>query len=161
VQYVAPVLYGVEPGGDLRWYRYDGSGFNDPGGHTGWAHGAGNRIGNGWQNFQILFAAGNALFGVEPNGTLRWYAYAGHGTEDRSGGTGWLPNSGNAIGRGWNRFSKIVGGLSDRDGLGIELFAVEPNGNLFWYKYLGQGENNPSGNRGWHPNSGHQIGRGW
>lgn len=159
--YVAPVLYGVEPGGDLRWYRYDGNGEEDPSGRTGWAPGSGNTIGNGWEHFQILFSAGGALLGVEPNGDLRWYAYVGQGAEDRSGNTGWSANSGNVIGHGWNRFSKIVGDLSDHDGLGQEIYAIEPNGNMFWYKYMGDGRSDPAGSVGWHPNSGNQIGRGW
>jgi hypothetical protein len=158
----ASTLYGVEPNGDLRWYRYVGDGTADRSGGTGWAANSRNIIGNGWQNFKILTAASGALFGVEQNGDLRWYMYQGDGTEDPSGNTGWHPNSRNIIGNGWNRFSRIVGGPDDHGGgFGIALYAVEPNGDLFWYKYLGHGEQDPSGSTGWHPNSGNQIGRGW
>ena len=45
--------------------------------------------------------------------------------------------------------------------LEIALYAVEPNGDLYWYKYLGHGEQDPTGSTGWHPNSGTQIGLGW
>lgn len=157
----ASTLYGVEPDGHLRWYRYVGAGIADPTGGTGWAPNSGNIIGNGWQNFRILAAASAALFAVEQNGDLRWYMYQGDGTEDPSGSTGWHPNSQNIIGRGWDRFSRIVGGPDDNGGFGIALYAVEPNGNLFWYKYIGHGEHDPAGATGWHPNSGNQIGRGW
>ena len=157
----ASTLYAVEPGGVLRWYRYVGDGTADRSGNTGWARNSGNVIGNGWQGFKILTAAGAVLFGVEQNGDLRWYYYQGDGTADPSGNTGWHPNSRNIIGRGWNRFSRIVGGPDDHYGFGIALYAVEPNGDLYWYKYLGNGESDPSGSTGWHPNSGTQIGRGW
>lgn len=157
----AATLYGVEPGGDLRWYRYTGDGTADRSGATGWAPRSGNVIGNGWQNFRVLTGAGHALFAVEQNGDLRWYSYQGDGTADRSGATGWRANSGNRIGRGWDRFSTIVGGPDDHDRFGIALYAVEPNGNLFWYKYVGQGESDPTGSTGWHPRSGSQIGRAW
>jgi hypothetical protein len=157
----ASTLYAVEPGGDLRLYRYVGDGTEDRSGNTGWAPNSGNRIGNGWQGFKILTAAGGALFGVEQNGDLRWYFYQGDGTDDPSGNTGWHPNSRNIIGRGWNRFSRMVGGPDDQGGFGMAFYAVEPNGDLYWYKYLGNGESDPSGSIGWHPNSGTQIGRGW
>lgn len=157
----ASTLYGVEPKGDLRWYKYIGDGTEDRTGNTGWVQNSGNVIGNGWQNFKILTAASEILFSVEQNGDLRWYCYQGDGTSDPSGNTGWHPNSRNIIGQDWNRFSRIVGGPDDRYGFGITLYAVEPNGDLYWYKYLGNGEANPSGTTGWHPNSGTQIGRGW
>jgi hypothetical protein len=32
---------------------------------------------------------------------LRWYRYNGNGEPDPTGSTGWAPNSGNQIGRGW------------------------------------------------------------
>lgn len=157
----ASTLYGVEPDGDLRWYRYVGDGEADRSGNTGWAPNSGNVIGNGWQNFKILTAASSVLFGVEQNGDLRWYSYQGDGTADRSGNTGWHANSQNIIGRGWNRFDRLVGGPDDNGGFGIALYAVEPNGDLYWYKYLGHGEQDPTGSTGWHPRSGTQIGRGW
>jgi len=157
----ASTLYAVEPGGNLRWYRYVGDGTPDRSGNTGWAQKSGNVIGNGWQNFKILTAASSTLLGVEQNGDLRWYNYNGDGTSDPSGNTGWHSNSRNVIGRGWNRFSRIVGGPDDNQGFGIALYAVEPDGDLYWYKYLGNGSSDPSGSTGWHPNSGTQIGCGW
>ena len=101
-------------------------------------------IGNGWQGFKNLFAASSVLFGVMPNGDLRWHSYHGDGTSDPSGATGWHSNSSNVIGRGWDRFSRIVGGPDDHGKFGIALYAVQPNGDLFWYKYEGNGESNPT-----------------
>jgi hypothetical protein len=150
-----PTLFGVEPSGDLRWYRYLGAGEPD---RSGWHPNSRNVIGNGWQSFTILTGAGSDLFGVEPNGDLRWYRYLGAGEPDRSG---WHPNSRNIIGNGWNRFTRIVGSADDKSGFGTALYAVEPNGDLYWYKYSGSGVHDPSGGTGWHPNSGTKIGRGW
>jgi hypothetical protein len=101
------------------------------------------------------------LLGVEKNGDLRWYWYEGDGTHDPSGGTGWHPNSRNIIGRGWNRFARIVGGPDDHGGFGVALYAVEPNGDLYWYKYMGDGQHDPTGSTGWHPRSDTKIGHGW
>ncbi len=157
----ASTLYGVQPNGDLLWYRYVGDGTADPTGGTGWAPKSGNPIGRGWHGFKILAAASDVLFGVEQNGDLRWYRYQGNGTADVTGGTGWHPNSRNVIAKGWHRFERIVGCPDDRGGTGIALYAIEPSGKMFWYKYLGNGEPDATGTSGWHPRSGSQIGRGW
>jgi hypothetical protein len=58
-------------------------------------------------------------------------AYDGNGQEDRSGGTGWHPNSGNPIGNGWGNFRVLLGA-----GNGV-ILAVEPNGDLRWYSISG------------------------
>jgi len=42
------VIYAIGNDGLLRWYRYDGTGQQDPTGSTGWAPNSGNQIGNGW-----------------------------------------------------------------------------------------------------------------
>src|ERR1700761_9128638 len=87
------VIYAVAQNGDLHWYRYLGSGENDRSGATGWHPNSGNPIGNGWQNFHRLFGCGAVIFGVKENGDLLWYVYNGSGLSDRSGATGWAPNS--------------------------------------------------------------------
>lgn len=154
-------LFAVRTDGNLLWYRYVGDGTADQTGGTGWAAKSGNPIGRGWQNFKILTAAADVLFGVEQNGDLRWYSYRGDGTADATGGTGWHPNSRNIIARGWHRFERVVGGPDDHGGAGIALYAVEPDGTMYWYKYLGHGEPDVTGTTGWHPRSGTRIGRGW
>jgi len=42
-----------------------------------------------------------------------------------------------------------------------EIYGIEQNGDLRWYRYDGQGVSNPEGNQGWHPNSRSIIGNGW
>lgn len=146
-------LYCIEPNGDLRWYSYSGDGAADHTGATGWAPNSGNIIGHGWNNFKTVFTSGSYLFGVEPNGDLRWYWHDGDGREV------WVENSGNVVGRGWHHFSHITG---EPNGTGHTIYAVKPDGALLWYEYNGVGEQDPSGHLiGWHERSGNQIGHGW
>jgi len=42
------------------------------------------------------------------------------------------------------------------------ILLVQDDGALRWYRYGGNGENDPTGSGlGWHPNSGNFIGKGW
>ena len=154
-------VFAVAQNGDLLWYRYTGQGEPDPTGGTGWDPNSGNVIGNGWAGFQRIVGTGAGIFAITGNGDLLWYRYDGHGEPDRSGATGWAPNSGNPIGNGWGGFTHLTGGSNDSGGFGAELFAVAPNGDMRWYRYDGHGEADQSGATGWHRNSGNLIGNGW
>jgi hypothetical protein len=120
-------IYGVAQNGDLLWYSYNGNGENNRSGSIGWAANSGNAIGNGWEGFRRIFACGGVIFGVQPNGDLLWYSYVGNGESDRSGSTGWSPNSGNPIGNGWQNFGALFGGSDDSGGFGQVIFAVAQN----------------------------------
>ena len=154
----AITIYAVDGNGDLHWYSYHGAGEKDPSGTKGWHPNSGNIVGNGWEGFQRIAGAGDVIFAVGPDGSLRWYGYNGNGAADR---TGWLPNSGNEIGHGWQQFKHVVGGLTDHTGFGHVLYTVTLNGDMHWYRYNGNGEKDPSGTVGWDPNSSHRIGKGW
>ena len=41
------------------------------------------------------------------------------------------------------------------------IYAVADDGALRWFRYTGEGEQDPAGAQNWAPNSGNQIGRGW
>src|SRR5829696_7374566 len=41
------------------------------------------------------------------------------------------------------------------------IFGIAPDGDLHWYRYGGQGEQDPSGALGWDANSGNRVGNGW
>jgi Tachylectin len=41
------------------------------------------------------------------------------------------------------------------------IYVVKSNGDLHWYRYMGDGANDVTGATGWHPNSGNRIGNGW
>src|SRR5215211_5165870 len=51
------------------------------------------------------------VLAIRPDGDLLWYRYTGDGTADQTGATGWEPNSSNPIGRGWQNFQQVLGGL--------------------------------------------------
>lgn len=164
-------LFGIDEEGDLRYFRYLGNGEPNPtGGHNAengtpsWDGNSGNPIGNGWQGFRHVLGCGDGVvMAVEQGGDLRWYRYEGDGTADRSGALGWDPGSGSVIGNGFHSFvhlfAKPAEGMTTRPL--AQLFGVESNGDLRWYGYSGDGEPDPSGVLGWHPNSGNVIGNGW
>ncbi len=80
----------------------------------------------------------NTLFGVDPDGTLRWYRYVGGAQADAAASTapwlGWDPNSGNPIGNGWGDFSWLGAGIQGT------LLGVDGQGNLRRYYYTGSGQ---------------------
>lgn len=161
------VIYAVDHEGFLHWYRYLGSGEQDPSGGTGWHPNSGNIIGNGWLGFKFIVGIGPFIYAVRDNGDLHWYRYTGNGENDPSGATGAAANNGNVIGNGWAGFRDLFGGPSaiwrsgELDVSGHTLYGVEQNGDLRWYRYVGDGTQDPSGNTGWDPNSRNIIGNGW
>ncbi|MCP3098491.1 hypothetical protein LZ198_06320 [Myxococcus sp. K15C18031901] len=157
----AITLFGVEPNGNLRWYQYLGEGQSDPSGATGWHPNSGNIVGNGWAAGVQRIVASHDIFVVNTDGTLRWFRYNGTGVADPRGGTGWHPNSGNPIGRGWQNFLHLAAGTTDVSGFSTVLYAVAQNGDLLWYRYNGLGEYDPTGSLGWRVRSGNPIGNGW
>ena len=155
-------ILAVRPDGVLLWNSYQGNGESDASGSTGWDSNSGNPIGRGWQNFRHLHGSGNVVFAVQQDGTLLWYRYDGNGEADETGGTGWDPNSGNPIGRGWQGFRELFGGVSDEGGrVGHVIYGVTGDGDVLWYRYEGEGAADVTGGTGWHPNSGTVIRRGW
>ena len=44
---------------------------------------------------------------------------------------------------------------------GNAILAIDQDGFLKYFRYQGQGEENPSASTGFHPNSGNKIGNGW
>jgi len=154
-------VYGVAQNGDLLWYSYNGNGESDISGALGWHPNSSNPVGNGWQDFLHIAGIGNTILAIAPDGALRWYSYAGNGESDLSGSQGWRPNSGNQIGNGWQHFRHVFGGANDQSGFHQVVFGVARNGDLLWYGYEGQGEQDPSGALGWRANSSNPIGNGW
>jgi hypothetical protein len=156
----ALVIYGVRPNGDLLWYSYAGNGEEDGFGGSGWLENSGNPIGNGWQSFIHLHGSGNVIFGILPNGDLRWHSYLGAGESDVSGSSNWHPNSGSQIGNGWQNFELYFGGFSDTNGPGHVIYLVTESRDLLWYRYEGRGDADLSG-RDWNANSSNAIGNGF
>ena len=105
------VIYGVMPGGDLKWYRHlayrTGGGLSDAG---SWDPRGGKVVGTGWNSLTQLFAVRNGvIYGVKPDGSLRWYKHTGYLTGGGLSDAGaWNPKSGKEIGTGWN-FTRLFG----------------------------------------------------
>ncbi|CAM3594524.1 hypothetical protein GCM10009865_38550 [Aeromicrobium ponti] len=161
------IFYGVMKNGDLIWNKYVGHG--EEVGSTentqSWDVNTGNPIGRGFNHMLHIFGCGDGvIMAIHPNGNLHWYCYNGNGESDVTGTLGWHPNSGNVIGSGWKNYRQIFvvprEGPSN-DSAQLQIFAVAQNGDLHWYSYNGNGEQDPSGTQGWHQNSGNPIGNGW
>lgn len=156
------IVYAVSADGYLRWYKYIGSGAADPSGSSkSWLRNSGNRIGVGWGGVKRVLASQPAadgspscLYTIEQNGDLRWFSYAGAGEDDPTASRGWRPNTGNVIGNGWQN-------VRHAHGSGRVIFAVDEDGYLRWYSYVGKGESDRSARTGWAPNTGNIIGNGW
>ena len=153
-------LYSISADGSLKWYRHDGAltagGLYDAG---SWGAPSGKEVGVGWNSLQSVFAVpGGVIYGVTPNGDLKWYKHTGSkmglGLYDAGS---WDPNSGKVIGTGWNGFRQL---FATSDGI---IYGIKPDGSLRWYKHDGQQTGNglfdPSG--GWDPKSGKEVGVGW
>lgn len=150
-------IYAVGPSGDMRWFRYIGDGTEDRSGHTGWTSLSGSTISTGWNRFERIIAISDIILTVELDGTLRWFRYKGNG---EAGDAHWDPNSGNVIDRRdtWVTATHVFGGLDYSNG--YIIFVVDPNRDLHWYCYTGQGEQDLAFTH-WSAFSGTQIGNGW
>jgi tachylectin len=139
------VIYGINPDGDLLYYKY--LGMSD--GSKSWGK-TGARIGNGW-NFRQVFSGGDGvIFAITEEGDLLYHKYRGLSDTafTNSGSSSW-GTTGARIGNGWNFRQVFSGG----DGV---IFAINEEGELLYYRYLGMSD----GSRSWGA-SGARIGNGW
>ncbi|RYX82463.1 trypsin-like serine protease [bacterium] len=109
-------LYGIQPNGDLMWYRKDSNAATWQGP---------KKVGVGWSGLKDLIAAGgNRFYGLTQDGKLMWYQHDGF----NDGTFNWKPIR--EVGSGWN-YSRIFSG-----GDGI-IYAIRQDGKLFWYRQAG------------------------
>ena len=159
------VFFGVTSEGHLEWNRYTGAGLpiGDPAAARAWDARSGNWIGRGFGHLLHVFGCGDGVvMAIHPNGNVHWFSYGGAGESDETGTLGWRPNSGNVIGNGWQHVRLVfVAPRAGPESSRLKIFAVMENGDLRWFSYSGNGEEDPSGSLGWHPNSGNVIGNGW
>ena len=100
------IIYGVNSNGDLLWYNHlghnDGLGLDDPGAWLG-----AKPVGVGWGSFTTLFSSGNGvIYGVQPDGVLRWYRHLGYQTGAGLEVAGsW--QGGIDVGWGWGSFDTV------------------------------------------------------
>ena len=120
---------------------------------------------------KLIFADDKSFYGIKPTGELLWTSF----NRDNSNPEMSFPSAndpkksvptseiahepplwGSQIGIDWQQFIHVFAG-----GHGI-IYAVKPTGELIWYRdMLRDGSNDPGGQRGWHVNSGKQIGINW
>jgi len=127
-------LYAVVPGGNLMWQKIVPAA--TPQGNSTVL--GPQQVGNGWNEFKmVLPAGGNCLYGMLPNGTLKWYQHDGFndGTKLWKG-----PNDVSVL--GWDTFLQVV---PASDGV---IYAVQDDGTLLWYRNDGYQSGNDTNN--WH-----------
>ncbi len=160
-------IFVVNQAGDLLWFRYGGNGEPDSSGTLGFeGPNQGNQIGRGFTGFRHLVGwGGGAFLAVPQNGDLLWFRYTGRGEHDPTGAHGFTEagnNSGNQIGNGFTDFRHLFGGFTDRGGRARMLFGVKDNGDLLFWRYTGDGEQDPTGALGFDgPHQATQIGNGF
>jgi hypothetical protein len=118
----SPVVYAMEPNGDLYWFRHDGyrSGAAD------WRRSR-ERIGNGWNSFDTIVAGENGvIYGRFPDGRLRWHRHLGH----TDGSISWAEaRVVREASEGWGNFIRIFAGSN-----GV-LYGIQRNGDLMWHQH--------------------------
>jgi hypothetical protein len=105
---------------------------------------------------RLITSAWRNFYAVDDDGLLRWYRYVGGGEpNDVPGAVNWHPNSGNPIGNGWGAFTSIHVCANGA------ITGIDNGGNLYWFRYTGEGQSDWTGTTGWEPGSGVVIGNGW
>jgi hypothetical protein len=141
-------LYGIDSDGALKWYKQN----SVTTGGGAWQ--GGNKVGSGWNSYQMVFSGGgNTIYGITPDGLLKWHKHLGFragGGLDQPGA--WADSR--TVGRGWNGFSQVFSG-----GDGV-IYTITQNGTLQWRRHrgylIGAGLETPGAWEG--PKD---IGRGW
>jgi hypothetical protein len=157
-------IFAVKQNGDLHFFQYTGNGEQDPTGTLGFeGPNQGNQIGRGFLNFRhIVGVGGGAFLAVRQDGALLFFQYTGNGEQDPTGTLGFTANTGNQIGNGFQDMRHLFGGSTDIGGFGRIIYAVRQDGALLFFRYNGNGEQDPTGTLGFEsPNEGNQIGNGF
>lgn len=106
-------FYGLHNNGDLMWYELADGKVRGP-----------KKVGHRWESLLTIIAAGgNRLYGLMPDGTLRWYEHSGWDT----GTFNWKETADVAK---WDTNTPIFSG-----GEGV-VYAIRPNGELVWRRNL-------------------------
>jgi hypothetical protein len=146
------VLYGILPDGTLRWYRH--TAYTSPTGDADeWA--APKDVAKGWNHRHVFSGGEGVLYYVNEAGDLMWTKHKTYldalakpaGSSAIGAHRSW--EAPRTVGTDWGRFSKI---FSAGEG---DIYAIEPNGDLFWYKHDGWRDGTPA----WR--GGERIASGW
>lgn len=107
--------------GDLYWNRLNG--YQSGQG----AFSTAQRIGNGWNSFSHVFSGSEGIiYGVRPNGVLRWYNHTGWA----SGANTWDEPRDLNTNVDWSQFERIISG-----GEGV-IYGILANGAMLCYRHL-------------------------
>jgi hypothetical protein len=138
------VIYRVDSGGDLLWYRHFGYAV----GSKSWA--GAKKVGSGWQSARLVFAAGDGIiYMIHNNGDLLWYRHLGYD----NGNMEWANGGGSAkVGSGWSNIRLAFSG-----GNGV-IYAIDEHGDLYWYRHEGYTDGTFKWSNG---ASGIKVGSGW
>jgi hypothetical protein len=139
------IIYAIRSNGDLLWFKHlDWQSL----GNNNWAINSGVKVGNGWQNFKLVFATSNGvIYGIQNDGNLLWYKHNGW----VNGTNSWAIGSGKSVGNSWHNFKSVFA-----TSIGV-IYAIQPNGDLLWYKHNGW----TTGTKSWATGSGKKIGDTW
>lgn len=109
-------LYGIQPNGERMWYRKDSNA-------TAWQ--GPKRVGNGWNTFRdVVAAGGNSFYALRNDGKIIWYQHDGY----NDGSPAWKgPKEVGTVGN----YKRIFSG-----GDGI-LYALRADGMLVWMRQEG------------------------
>jgi hypothetical protein len=141
--YPPSYVFIVRQDANLDWYRNDES--TRPGGSNKWQGPV--QIGTGFGGFSTFFNGGGAaMYGVQLDGTLRWYGYDGY----VSGTLNWREPK--VVGSGWDEFTQVFPGGE------YIIYGILPTGELRWYKHLGGPVGGGAGSDWLGP---HEVGVGW
>lgn len=132
--YGAMFIYGIQPNGDLMWYRKDS---NAP------AWQGPKKVGVGWNGPKdVIAAGGNRFYALTQDGQLSWYQHDGF----NDGSFQWKGPV--VAGTGWT-FKRIFSG-----GDGV-VYAIRSDGKLFWSHHLAYQTGAPN----WE--AAKEVGSGW
>jgi tachylectin len=142
----AVLLYGIKPDGEMRWYRHDG--WAD--GSFTWTAGDGGRqVGTGWNTYaEVLPGADNVVYGIKPDGEMRWYRHDGWA----DGSFRWTAgDGGKLVGTGWNTYPSVFA-------MGQFVYGITPGGEMHWYRHDGWADGSFAWTAG---DGGRVVGSGW
>ena len=142
------IIYAVNQQGDLLWYRHDTAYGVRPRNRRSPNFTGPRVVGQGWQNFRHVFAAGDGIiYAVDQGGNLLWYKHkqyteavempmgAGSGMVGAGLRLNWVRSwedlNPRIVGRGWGDFTHVFPG-----GDGI-IYAVTQDGKLSRYRHVG------------------------
>lgn len=120
------VVYGVNPNGELVWYRHKNNLARDE--EPQWES---RVVGQGWNGFKTIFSPGlGVIYAIKPNGDLVWYRHkaylTGAGLERVDSWEGPKP-----VGTKWDGFTHVTAGPAGF------IYAINATGQLVFYRHLG------------------------